>query len=158
MNDDMMPPKAPPDPQFIRQPPFVKHRQQFDRSDYSAIFEGKAVLPNFEPMPVWQVAKMLISFYGELVEGSYAKIEPSSQKSWTRALYALSSGQFRGWNGTGYVILTKGFGSDESSVIAGKFAICNHKNVEDPGANHSRGWHPSHCELCGLDTSVDSGD
>jgi hypothetical protein len=151
------PPPIPADPDELQPIVFVRNRR-FEMVDFQLLFDGKAALPNFEPLPVWQVAKLATSFYGKLHEGAYAKVAPSNDKSWNRALYMLTCGQGGGFTGEGYVIVTKGYASDETSVIAGRFALCKHEMVEGPGANHSRGWHPGWCGKCGLDMSVDSGD
>lgn len=162
----LTPPKAPPLPTYKMPPPvFLKHRGQFSDEELKPILEGKLELPNFEPLPLWRVVRSVIGFYGTRVDG-YALLPGEGHglpiydgtHSWSRAIFFLEHGQFRGPNGKGYVLVSHGYANDETSVIAGSFAVCEHKHVEDPGANHQRGWHPSHCELCGLNTSVDSGD
>ena len=137
--------------------PFQRGRK-FEIADFQPLFEGKVLLPNFEPLPLWQVARSATAFYGKLHEGAYAKIKQSRDKAWSRALYMLTCGQGGGLTGEGLVIVTNGWANDETSVIAGRFALCKHKKVDHPDANHDRGWHPGHCELCGLDMTVDSGD
>lgn len=152
------PPPPPPDPAIIQQPEFKKHRREFDPVvEYKALFDGKAYLPNFEPIPLWKAADLAVGHYGDLRRG-YARLPGDREHAYNRALFMLEDGQFRGWNGRGYVIISKGYAADESRLVTGKFALCVHETVEDPGANHQRGWHPSHCVKCGLDTSVDSGD
>jgi hypothetical protein len=56
-------------------------------------------------------------------------------------------------DGSGYVLIWHNV-----APITGRFWMCKHEPVDDPGANHSRGWHPAHCRLCGLDMTTDSGD
>jgi len=148
-----------PPPEFETYPvlPFVKNRT-FTLDDFKPLFDGVVPLPNFEPLPMWQVAGMATSFYGKLHEGAYAKIAPSRDRSWKRALYMLTCGQGGGLTGEGYVIAAVAWRADESSVVTGRFALCKHKKIARADANPDRGWHPGHCEICGLDMTVDSGD
>lgn len=138
---------------LITRPP----QKRYTIEDFATLFDASAVLPNFEPLPLWRVAKMATSFYGQLVEGKKARTD-EKQGRWQDTLYLLAVGQGGGLTGEGYVIVRQGWQDDDSSVVGGRFAICKHEKVEGPGANHARGWHPGWCGKCGLDMSVDSGD
>lgn len=63
------------------------------------------------------------------------------------------------YDGGGYAVRYNGY--PKLGKIGGqiyRFAICKHESIDDPGANHSRGWHPGHCAKCGMDMTIDSGD
>lgn len=152
-----VPPVPPPEFETYPELPFVKNRK-FTLDDFKPLFDGVVPLPNFEPRPLWQVASYVTHFHGKLHEGGYAMIEPRGDRSWTRALYMLSSGQGGGLEGDGYVITAQGWSSDGSHVVAGYFMLCKHEKVARADANPSRGYHPGWCKKCGVDLSVDSGD
>lgn len=84
----------------------------------------------------------------------YAQMPDSTRNQWTMFFlsdvgsgYAVTYGGSRYIDGKGY-----------ETPIVRRFMICKHVVEEGAGANHSRGWHPGHCKLCGMDTSYDSGD
>lgn len=132
----------------------IDRNKKYTLADFAEIIEGKVAVPNYETMDAGD-ALNLISYLGTHVEHDkqcYAVIAGSPEKRWAR--YFLFHGQGGGLTGEGVVISYGG----HKSGNAGRFAICKHKKVTGPGANPSRGWHPGHCELCGLDMSVDSGD
>jgi hypothetical protein len=127
--------------------------------------DAKLTPPNFEEMPIDELAALLT--FGGIRADPYASyvIPPGqSRRVWARWFYC--TGQSGGLTGEGYVIWycsgPKPNPRPEAAYAAyargGRFAICKHEKVDGPGANHSRGWHPGHCRLCGLDMTVDSGD
>lgn len=154
------PPEPPPDPAHIQQPTFDK-RRSYTVEGYQAMFDGLQYLPNFEPLDLEDAAHLAASSYARLQRG-YAKLpaDPPHRRSFASALFILNAQQSGGWDGTGAVIVAAGWSTADQKYIAigGKFAICQHKKVEGPGANHERGWHPGWCEKCGLNMNVDSGD
>lgn len=123
--------------------------------DLMPIMKGKIELPNFKELGLKEAVANIAAAGGSLgmPDVMNAKV-PSSQSSWGHwARYFLNRSQGGSFDGTGYVIWY-----DHGEGRAGTFAICEHKLVELPGANHMRGWHPTKCEKCGMDLSVDSGD
>lgn len=167
---DITPPPAPPDPEIIVQPEFKQYRKYeiADGSELYRIITGTAPPPNFTPIPHWQALDLSIGMYGKTVERAKAKSGNYDTRCKAKidghfgdAIYYLNCGQGGGFTGEGVVVLSyygHGYTKSAETVITGKFAICEHKKVEGAGANHMRGWHPGHCEKCGLDMSVDSGD
>lgn len=120
-------------------------------SDLMPIIEGKVALPNAKVIERDIGASIL--YYRDMLCG--AALLPAGKK-WN-ARFFLDYTQGGSLTGTGIVAWTEWKDGIERGVGM-KFAICEHKHVEGAGANHSRGWHPAHCEKCGLDLSVDSGD
>jgi hypothetical protein len=60
-------------------------------------------------------------------------------------------------DGSGYIL--RADWHDGGKAVVYSFAICEHiKTEEGHRPNPSRGWHPGHCEKCGLDMTIDSGD
>jgi hypothetical protein len=173
----LTPPPAPPDPSLWRQPEYKRGRQFTLEADFAPLFAAIIALPNFEPIPHWQALRASMG-YGKTVErfrdpskhfdeSTKAKVEIDVGADKPRiyggnAIYHLNCGQGGGFTGEGVVVIDATghfqYRAVQESIITGRFAICKHESVEDPGANHSRGWHPAHCKKCGLDMSVDSGD
>ncbi len=127
------------------------------RSGYSMdehlrpIIDGKVVLPNFKEVPVRQAVSIVACYSSGSVRGN-ARVPGADHTTW--AQFFLEHGQGGGLTGRGHVLLY----GPASGGLAGTFAICEHEKVDDPGADHNRGWHPGHCKKCGLDMTVDSGD
>lgn len=150
MNDTPAPPSPPPNPAIVVQPEFKKGRR-YTLEDMEAIVSGEAYLPNVESVDPGHLLNNIASM-GHMMtpRWGYAMISvmgiDANRKQWTQ-FFLLPS------EGTGYAIT---YGNPAAITV--RFAICKHKMVEGPGANHSRGWHPGWCEKCGLDMSVDSGD
>lgn len=160
----------PPDPpsDTMQQPAYQRGRHYTDE-DFLPLMRGALMLPNFEPIPHWEALRSSIWLYGRTIEQvqsergnfkvrckAWVASEPREHKG--DAIYYLTCGQGGGYTGEGVVVLIAGYQNGPDSIVTGRFAICKHESVEDPGANHSRGWHPAHCSKCGLDLSVDSGD
>ncbi len=123
--------------------------------DLVPIIKGKIQIPNYEEIPL-EKGVANISAGGGLatVEGINNAKPPGSKSNWGHwARYFLMRTQGGGYDGTGYVMFW-----DKSKGRIGHFAICVHKKIDSPGANHQRGWHPGRCEKCGLDMTVDSSD
>lgn len=119
------------------------------------IRRGKMIPPNFEELSL-EKGIANIAAGGGLI--SYNSIDnfkhPNGKSSWGHwARFFLGGTQGGALDGSGYVIWY-----DHEVGKVGRFALCKHKSQEGAGADHRRGWHPSHCSLCGLNTSVDSGD
>lgn len=119
--------------------------------DLRPIMEGRVALPNAKAVERDVGASIL--HYHEMHSG--AALLPAGKKWNVR--YFLDYGQGGGLYGSGLVAWTEWKDGIERGV-AMKFAICEHKPVAGAGARPMRGWHPAHCEKCGLDMSVDSGD
>jgi hypothetical protein len=121
-------------------------------ADLMPIIGGNVPVPNAKPIDTDVGAAVL--HYREMHCGT--ALLAHGKKQWG-ARFFLDYGQGGQLYGSGIVAWTEW--KDGAYRAAGmKFAICDHKLVEGAGANHSRGWHPAHCERCGLDMSVDSGD
>jgi hypothetical protein len=119
------------------------------------IMSRKQALPNYEEMPL-EYGVACIAAGGGLapqpgIKSAMLPGETSYQCHWSR--YFLSVTQGGALTGSGYVMFY-----DNGKGRIGKFAICKHVLVEGAGANHSRGWHPGYCKVCGLDMTVDSSD
>ena len=138
---------------------FVKDRK-FRQADYEP-FIGKqggerlAPLPNAENLDPLAFLNNLAAIGHMMVpQWGYALLPDGSRSQWTQF--------FLKGDGTGYAVTYGGarFIEDKSysTPIVRHFAICKHEVEDHPGANHSRGWHPGHCRLCGMDTTYDSGD
>lgn len=119
--------------------------------DMQPIIEGRVALPNAKPV-IGDVGASILHYH-QMHSG--AALLPAGKK-WN-ARFFLDYGQGGGLHGSGIVAWTE-WKAGAYRATAMKFAICEHKQVTGPGANPSRGWHPSTCEKCGLDMSVDSGD
>ena len=119
----------------------------------AAIMGGKLPLPNPEeiapPAALNLIAASATSTITEAIHR--ARLEGSKGSMWAR--YMLSYTQGGQLSGEGIAFLWFNSGGK-----AFRFAICKHQIEARPGGNPSRGWHPSHCTVCGLNTSVDSGD
>lgn len=119
--------------------------------DLKPIIEGRVPLPNARS--VERDIGAAILHYHTMHSG--AALLPTGKK-WNVRFF-LDYGQGGGLHGSGLVAWTE-WKDGAYRATAMTFTICDHKSVEGAGANHSRGWHPAHCEKCGLDMSVDSGD
>jgi hypothetical protein len=121
-------------------------------TDLQPIIEGGVALPNAKPIDRDIGAAML--HYREMYCGTV--LNADGKKTWN-ARFFLDYGQGGQLYGSGLVAWTE-WKDGAYRAVGLTFAICDHKLVTGPGANPSRGWHPAHCEKCGLDMSVDSGD
>ncbi|WGR74312.1 MULTISPECIES: hypothetical protein [unclassified Bradyrhizobium] len=125
-------------------------------ADLMPIMRGDVPLPN--PEPIEADIGAIILHYNSMQSGCSVLLPGETSKKWNVSFF-LDHGQGGQLYGSGIVAWTKWDNEKRASVATGlKFAICQHKKVDGPGANHSRGWHPGHCEKCGLDMTVDSGD
>ena len=142
---------------------FVKGRR-FTEADFADVVSGKIPLPNYEPAPqsisgLARAIAGLAAGSGLTVSGvAWALVPGARHKTWAR--YFFNHTQGGSFDGTGTVLLYRADASSDPNPSGGiaRFALCAHKPVSEPGANPRRGWHPAHCELCGLDLTVDSGD
>ena len=73
------------------------------------------------------------------------------------ARYFLQHTQGGSLTGEAYVLFTQ-WHQGKSQLRFVRVAVCDHKMVPSRGADPMRGWHPSKCDKCGLDMSVDSSD
>lgn len=127
------------------------------KDDLQPIIDGKVALPNTKPIDRDVGASIL--HYREMHCGTALVVDArysGNQKQWN-ARFFLDYGQAGQLYGSGIVAWTE-WKDGAYRAVGMKFAICDHKQAEGGGANHSRGWHPASCSKCGLDMSVDSGD
>lgn len=132
----------------------IKRKGYTLETDLMPIVEGKVALPNFKPVSLEKAVASVAATRGPGIRGNVC-LPGATHREW--AQFFLDRGQGGSLEGTGLVLyytVVKGYGVGAAAT----FAICEHKKVAAPGANPSRGWHPGHCEKCGLDLSVDSGD
>lgn len=132
-------------------------RPKFEGFDerLKTIMDGKADVPNFEELdPVKGIASWA-SAGGSFAHPDVKQAKlPADGRMWGNwARYLLNRTQGGQYDGTGYVMMY-----EQGKGRVGRFAICKHTKVAEPGANPSRGWHPGYCGTCGLDLTVDSGD
>jgi hypothetical protein len=120
-------------------------------TDLMPIINGKVMLPNASPIE--RDVGSAILHYREMHSGTASL--PGGKEF--NARFFLDYGQGGQLYGSGIVAWTM-WKDGAYRAVGVKFAICDHKQSEGAGANHSRGWHPSTCSKCGLDMSVDSGD
>lgn len=165
----MNPPEPPSDDEIDGKPafPFLKGRRYLIE-DFVPFFDGRLPLPNFKAIEHWEALRSSVRHYGRTIEqydksnghgGTYkVSTKAKAGEREGNAIYYLSCGQGGDYTGEGVVVIAAGYQNNAESVVTGTFALCVHEKVEGHGANHSRGWHPGHCKLCGVDMSVDSGD
>lgn len=139
--------------------------QRISHKDFAehvaAILKGDEPLPNTEVVDQGRFLATLASGGGCMVpEWGWSRLpagDPSqTRKSWTQFfLRSEPNMSTRGstTSGAGYAVRYDG-----GKGVVYDWALCRHKKADHPGANHSRGWHPGHCVLCGIDMTVDSGD
>lgn len=134
------------------------HHNGYIDEDFAAIVAGEAPLPNFEPLEAGDLLNAIACGAGlEVSKVGWARVpDQPAWKTWARYFFTRTQGGVR--DGGGYVVVYSTRLSDGGAGYGGRFAICKLRKVDAPGANHSRGWHPGSCELCGLDMTVDSGD
>lgn len=143
--------------------PKTKKGYDFDDQLKPLTEHGNRVpLPNFErAQDLLSISDILndIAARGHMMKPvwDYALLPERSKPEWAQFFFLFGAGQGLGFDGRGYVIAWAPSYPKPDPVV-GKFALCDHHKVDDPGANHSRGWHPGHCEKCGIDMTVDSGD
>jgi hypothetical protein len=130
----------------------IKRKVYTLEADLMPIIEGKVPLPNAKPIDRDVGAAMI--HYREMHCGS--ALTADGNKHWF-ARFFLDYGQGGQLYGTGIAAWTE-WKDGAYRAVGMTFAICDHVKVAAPGANPSRGWHPGHCEKCGLDMTVDSGD
>lgn len=121
-------------------------------TDLMPIIHGNVTVPNAKVLD--RDAGAAILHYREMHCGN--ALLSAGNKKWN-ARFFLDYGQGGGLHGSGLVAWTE-WKDGAYRATAMTFAICDHKAVAGANANPSRGWHPAHCEKCGLDMSVDSGD
>jgi len=125
-------------------------------TDLMPIMRGDVALPNPEPINRDIGAEIL--HYNQMRSGCSVLLPGETSKKWNVSFF-LDSGQSGQLYGSGLVAWTKWDNEKRTYAATGlRFAICQHTKVDDPGANHSRGWHPGRCSKCGLDMTIDSGD
>lgn len=126
-------------------------------TDLQPIITGEVPLPNFRAdKPESVIANIAALGHGLLPMWGYALID--GHKTWTQFFLTpagMGSVRHGSFDGGGYVLIWGGY---PNGGRAGTFAICRHQKLDAPGANHSRGWHPGACKLCGMDMTIDSGD
>ena len=87
----------------------------------------------------------------------HVQLPGETSTTWARAFISMT--QAGACDGTGALLIYgRSWGMNPTLPRTATFKICDHVTAAGAGANPSRGWHPSRCTLCGLNTSVDSGD
>ena len=128
--------------------------------DLMPLMRGKAMLPNFEELPLDHGIATIAAGGCLLAQPGVmnAKI-PGSTSSWGHwARYFLATTQGGLFDGTGYVIWYASEGGHGKGHV-GRFAICDHKKEGTGSVEQSRrGYSPGFCTKCGLDLTVDSSD
>ena len=134
--------------------------------DFAAHVE--AILKGDEALPNAKVEEDLGRFLGNLAAGGHSmKPEwgwsklPSgapnqTRKNWTQFFLKNESNMSAGGSptsGEGYAVRY-----ENGKGVVYSWAICRHQKVDGAGANHSHGWHPGRCSICGIDMTIDSGD
>ena len=141
-------------------------RKVYTLDDYKPFLAGEAPLPNWEEPETNEWSPKYSGFLNNLAATGHTldphwgwskgTISGWSFSAWT--MYFLTPAPGYGqYDGGGYAVIY----NNERGVaapIVGTFMICRHEREDDPGANHSRGWHPGHCKHCGMDMTYDSGD
>lgn len=120
-------------------------------------------LPNAEDMdPLLFMNTLASCGHMMTAKWGYAMLPSGDRKQWTQFFLLHDANMSMDLGGGGYAVTYGGSryinGKNYQTPIVRRFAICKHEKVDGPGANHSRGWHPGHCRLCGLDMTIDSGD
>ncbi len=129
-----------------------------DSKDFKAtldnIIGGKQFPPNFEEIDLPKGIGIIASGANLMGTGAGNFKHPNGKSSWGHwAKFFLSKTQGGTLDGHGWVIWY-----DHGVGRVGEFSICLHKKKTVAGADPRRGWHPGHCNLCGLNMTVDSGD
>lgn len=122
-------------------------------TDLRPILRGDVVLPNLIEMPLTEGVARIAAAAGTVARPDVERTLVHRGRSGQWARYFLNRTQAGAWDGSGYVMWW-----DNGRGRCGSFAICVHESVLEPGADPRRGWRPSHCRKCGLDTTIDSGD
>lgn len=138
------------------------NRERISRHGYSVeddlgpLRRGDVVLPNFEEMPFEDGIKAIMRRnYLTYCEGHARTIEDDGYPPRAKYFLTWKSMSPSNLDGGGFVLIDNGYAKPPR---VGRFAICKHEIVDHAGADHSRGWHPGSCRLCGLVTTSDSGD
>ena len=117
---------------------------------FERIFKGEIEPPNLERINRMNAIEIIATYELRPTGVGHTKIDSSV----CLARYFLEYTQAGTFSGNGYTA----FSNSEHHGKFASFAICLHQKVLDPQANLLRGWAPAHCEKCGLDMTVDSGD
>ncbi len=120
-------------------------------TDLGPILRGDVWAPNWQDRPLAEAVAIAVA-WGNVQS---ARIRLRGATHTRRAIVCLAKGQGGQLTGEGMVLLEANY---PDYARAGLFAICLHSKVDRLDANHSRGWHPGQCGICGVDLSIDSGD
>jgi hypothetical protein len=136
-----------------------KKDRTFDSKDYEP-YVGKfgnerlAPLPNAEDVdPLFFLSHLASGGHMMQPRWGYALHPEGNRPQWT--MFFLTSFMMSGLDGGGYAVI---YSSRKEGPYVQRFYICKHAVEDHAGANHSRGWHPGHCSLCGYNMTYDSGD
>ncbi len=122
------------------------------KETFEKIYSGEIEPPNLAHFGLSAGMNVIASDELRPTGVGYAKVSRNGVISLAR--YFLEYTQAGTFTGNGYIALS---GDNDFGGFA-SFAICLHQKVLDPRANLLQGWAPAHCEKCGLDMTVDSGD
>jgi hypothetical protein len=124
---------------------------------FEKIVKGEIAPPNLEEMTNDDAVYQIATFHWLTTKGQFRGLDGNS--NWATYFHGHTKPHFDGGGFVLHYVSGNAGNNWKSHGKAARFAICKHKKTEEGHSpNHSRGWHPGHCELCGLDMSVDSGD
>lgn len=120
---------------------------------------GRAPVPNFRYYGKTDAGLNAIASGGGLspyLGKTHPRIPGAQHGAWARGF--VQHTQMDGISGKAWLLMYVSTWDQKPLPRVCTFSICDHEIVEGAGARHERGWHPSKCILCGLNTSVDSSD
>ncbi|NLS03580.1 hypothetical protein HGP14_09440 [Rhizobium sp. P32RR-XVIII] len=130
--------------------------------DFAPILKGDIDIPNAEDVdPMLFLSNLASGGHSWVPKWGWGRV--NGQKNWAQ-FFLTPAGMGGRFDGGGYAVVWRNGIFDQEAKktmhrpLVVRFAICKHEEVDAPGANHSRGWHPGSCRHCGLDMTVDSGD
>lgn len=119
------------------------------QQDIIQITQGHMILPVTKEVELEKGVSRATLSWGQ-IETGYSTLRDGS-RGWTLFFIRYTQGGMPTGEGMAFL-----YNHGKGKIV--EFAICEHKKVDDPTADHRRGWYPGHCEKCGLDMTYDSGD
>lgn len=129
---------------------FRPHRGAYTGVELEPYLTGALPWPHAEPFALERACNVIAGSALDMIPGNFKRLD--GDKRWSR--YFLATRQQGGFDGTGIALVWNA----KDGADAYRVAICQHRKVPHGTPNPTRGWHPGHCEACGIDLSVDSGD